>query len=39
MVESRGGAVAWGSDWEPTPRFLLSLIEPDLPSYGIRLSD
>ena len=36
-VESRMGAVAWGH-W-PTPRFPSPLIEPDVRSYRIRLSD
>src|SRR5262249_28969683 len=37
LVESRMGAVAWGH-W-PTPRFPSPLIEPDVRSYRIRLSD
>jgi hypothetical protein len=37
MVESRMGAVAWGH-W-PAPRFPSPLIEPDVRSYRIRLSD
>jgi hypothetical protein len=37
LVESRMGAVAWGH-W-PAPRFPSLLIEPDVPSYRIRLSD
>ena len=36
-VESKMGAVAWGQ-W-PTLRFPSPLIEPDLRSYRIRLSD
>src|SRR5262244_2255685 len=36
-VESRMGAVAWGH-W-PAPRFPSPLIEPDVRSYRIRLSD
>src|SRR5260370_29252552 len=36
-VEPRMGAVAWGQ-W-PTPRFPSPLIAPDVPNYGIRLSD
>jgi len=36
-VESRMGAVAWGQ-W-PAPRFPSPLIEPDVRSYRIRLSD
>src|SRR5262245_53029557 len=38
-VESRRGAVAWGSDREPALRFLSPLIKPDVPVSGIRLSD
>ena len=38
-VESRRGAVAWGSDWEPSLRFLPSLIKLDVPISGIQLSD
>jgi hypothetical protein len=37
VVESRMGAVAWGQ-W-PALRFPSPLIEPDLRSYRIRLSD
>ena len=37
MVESRMGAVAWGN--LPTLRFPSPLIKPDVPNYGIRLSD
>jgi len=36
-VESRMGAVAWGN--LPTLRFPSPLIKPDVPNYGIRLSD
>ena len=39
MVESRSGAVAWGSDREPSLRFHFPLIKPDVPISGIRLSD
>jgi transposase len=39
MVESRRGAVAWGSDWEPSLRFLFPLIKLDVPISGIQLSD
>ena len=31
--------MAWGSDWEPSLRFLSPLIKPDVPVSGIRLSD
>ena len=36
-VKSRMGAVAWGN--LPTLRFPSPLIKPDVPNYGIRLSD